>query len=71
MQKEKRFSILSRILRIDQSIRPLSVSQTALSSSPDIELIKTLKEKIEIDNPLLRLSMKDYEKCVKTKCYLI
>jgi hypothetical protein len=67
MQKDKRFRILSRILRIDESIQPLSVSQTAQSSSPDIELIKTLKEKIEIDNPLLRLSMKDYEKMCENK----
>jgi hypothetical protein len=54
-QKTKALSkILSRILRIDQpSIR---------ESSPDIELIKTLKEKIDIDNPLFRLSMEDFEK---------
>ena len=47
IQKEKRRKTLSRILRIDQSEYPKNSS-----SSPDIKLIKSLKERIDTNNPL-------------------
>jgi hypothetical protein len=62
IQKEKKRKTLSRILRIDQSEYPKNSS-----SSPDIKLIKKLKEKVDIDNPLLRLSIEDYTQMCENK----
>jgi hypothetical protein len=62
IQKEKKGKTLSRILRIDQSEYPKSSS-----SSPDIKLIKNLKERIDTDNPLFKFSMEDYENMCKNK----
>ena len=67
--------LLSRILGIDRPVK------TNKSSSPDIELISKLKEKLDIDNPienlqlidnlknnpLFRLSIKDFENICKDK----
>lgn len=67
--------ILSRILGIDRPVK------TNKSSSPDIELINKLKEKLDIDNPienlqlidnlkdnpLFRLSIKNFENICKDK----
>jgi hypothetical protein len=61
-EKKKKANILSKILRIDQPVQSKNSS-----SSPDIELIKKLKEKLDIDNPLLRLSIEDYEKMCENK----
>ena len=52
---------LSKIFKIDQPVK------TNKSSSPDIDLIKRLKEKIIIDNPLLRLSIENYTQMCKNK----
>ena len=52
---------LSRILGIDMDVK------TNKSSSPDIELISKLKEKINTDNPLLRLSIENYKQMCKNK----
>ena len=54
---------LSKILRIDQPVQ----SNKSSSLSPDIKLIKTLKEKLDTDNPFFRLSMENYEKMCKNK----
>lgn len=56
-ERENKAKILSRILRIDKPVE----SKKSSSTSPDIELIKTLKEKIDTDDPLFRLSIEDYE----------
>jgi hypothetical protein len=62
IQKKQRVKTLSRILRIDKS-----EYSKKTSSSPDIELIKKLKEKVDIDNPLLRLSIEDYTQMCENK----
>ena len=62
IQKERKRKTLSRILRIDQSEYPKKSS-----SSPDIKLIKSLKERIDTNNPLFKLSMEDYENMCKNK----
>jgi hypothetical protein len=76
LNRNKEFETLSKILKIN--------TYNNSSSSPDIELIRKLKEKIDvdnskenlqlidnpsllIDNPLLRLSMKDFENICKDK----
>ena len=56
-KRENKAKILSRILRIDKPVE----SKKSSSSSPDIELIKTLKDKIDTENPLFKLSIEDYE----------
>jgi hypothetical protein len=61
-EKKKKANILSKILRIDQPVQSKNSS-----SSPDIELIKKLKEKLDIDNPLLMLSIEDYTQMCKNK----
>ena len=62
-KKAQRFKAktLSKIFKIDQPVK------TNKSSSPDIDLIKRLKEKIIIDNPLLRLSIENYTQMCKNK----
>ena len=52
--KRYRENTLQKILAIE---RPLAAS----SSSPDLELIRKLKDKIDSDSPLMRLSMENYE----------
>ena len=54
-QKKARVDTLSRILGISRS------SQINKSSSPDIDLIRNLKERVYTDNPLMRLCIEDYE----------
>ena len=56
-ERENKANTLSRILRINLPAQ----SKSSSSSSPDIELIKTLKDKIDIENPLFKLSIEDYE----------
>jgi hypothetical protein len=56
-EQENKVKTLSRILRINLP----SQTKKSSSTSPDIELIKTLKEKIDMDDPLFRLSIEDYE----------
>ena len=47
-KRENKAKTLSRILRIDLPAQ----TKKSSSSSPDIELIKTLKDKIDTENPL-------------------
>lgn len=47
-ERENKAKTLSRILRINLPAQ----SKSSSSSSPDIELIKTLKDKIDTENPL-------------------
>lgn len=54
-QKIDRTNTLSRILGIRQS------TQLNKSSSPDINLIRNLKERVHTDDPLMRLCIEDYE----------
>ena len=54
-QKKARVDTLSRILGINRT------SQLNTSSSPDIDLIRNLKERVYTDNPLMRLCIEDYE----------
>ena len=56
-ERENKAKTLSQILRIDLPTQ----SNKLLSLSPDIELIKTLKDKIDTENPLFRLSIEDYD----------
>ena len=56
-KRENKAKTLSRILRIDLPAQ----TKKSSSSSPDIELIKTLKDKIDTENPLFKLSIEDYE----------
>ena len=58
-ERENKAKTLSRILRINLPAQ----SKKSSPSSPDIELIKTLKNKIDTDNhlPLFRLSIEDYD----------
>ena len=55
---ENKTKTLSRILRINLPALP---NNSPSSSSPDLELIRTLKDKIDTDSPLTRLSITDYE----------
>jgi hypothetical protein len=55
---KKKVKELSEILRISKPVQ-------SSSSSPDIELIKTFKEIIDINNPLFKLSIEDFEKMCK------
>jgi hypothetical protein len=56
-ERENKAKTLSRILRINLPEQ----SKSSLSSSPDIELIKTLKDKIDTNNPLFRLTIEDFD----------
>jgi len=62
-ERENKAKTLSRILRINLPAQ----SKSSSSSSPDIELIKTLKDKIDTENPLFKLSIEDYELMCKNK----
>jgi hypothetical protein len=53
--KNARANILARILAFNRQ------AQLKKSSSPDIELIRKLKEHTHVDNPMFRLSMEEYE----------
>ena len=53
--KESRAKLLARILAVNRR------AQLKESSSPDVELIRALHERIHTDNPMLRLSITDYE----------
>jgi len=63
--KSERTNTLQKLLAIERashkSLSPYS------PSSPDIELIRTLKQGLFIDNPLMRLSIEDYETMCKNK----
>jgi hypothetical protein len=54
-QKKDRTNTLEKILGINRS------SQLNKSSSPDIDLIRNLNERVHTDNPLMRLCIDDYE----------
>ena len=60
-QKKARVDTLSRILGINRT------SQLNTSSSPDIDLIRNLKERVYTDNPLMRLCIEDYELMCRNK----
>jgi hypothetical protein len=60
-QKIDRSNTLSRILGIRQS------TQLNKSSSPDIDLIRNLNERVHTDNPLMRLCIDDYELMCRNK----
>jgi hypothetical protein len=60
-QKIDRTNTLSRILGIRQS------TQLNKSSSPDIDLIRKLNERVHTDNPLMRLCIDDYELMCRNK----
>ena len=60
-QKKARVDTLSRILGINRT------SQLNTSSSPDIDLIRNLKERVHTDNPLMRLCIEDYELMCRNK----
>lgn len=63
IERKNKANTLSKILRIDQPVQ----SNKSLSLSPDIKLIKTLKEKLDTYNPFFRLSMENYEQMCKNK----
>ena len=63
-QKIDRTNTLSRILGIRQSAQSTQVNK---SSSPDVELIRNLKERVHTDNPLMRLCIEDYELMCRNK----
>ena len=62
--KETRAKILARILGLNRQV------QLNESSSPDVELIRSLKERAHADNPMFRLSITEYEYMCKNKMVL-
>ena len=54
-QAQNKNTTVSKILRINR------YNELNKSSSPDIELIRKLKNRINTENPMLRLSITDYE----------
>lgn len=64
-QAQNKSKTLTKILGID---RHNVLNNSSSSTSPDLELIRKLKEKVHADNhPLMRLSMEDYELMCKNK----
>ena len=63
--KSERTNTLHKLLAINRASRKSSSPYSP--SSPDIELIRTLKQGLFIDNPLMKLSMEDYETMCKNK----
>ena len=64
-QAENKSRTLSKIFKITS---PEELNNSSSSpSSPDIELIRKLKEKVQTDDPMLRLSIDDYELMCKNK----
>lgn len=63
-QAENKSKTLSKIFRITS---PEELNNSSSSSSPDLELIRKLKEKVHTYDPMLRLSIDDYDLMCKNK----
>ena len=64
-QAQNKSKTLSKILGIDR--HNVLNNSSSSPSSPDLELIIKLKEKAQTNDPMLRLSMEDYELMCKNK----
>jgi hypothetical protein len=62
--KETRAKLLARILSLHRQ------AQLKQSSSPDIELIRALHERVHTDNPIFRLSIEEYEYICKNDIFI-
>uniref|UniRef100_A0A6C0L8U0 Uncharacterized protein n=1 Tax=viral metagenome TaxID=1070528 RepID=A0A6C0L8U0_9ZZZZ len=62
--KETRAKLLARILSLYRQ------AQLKQSSSPDVELIRALHERVHTDNPMFRLSIEEYEYMCKNDIVL-